>query len=540
MKIGLFIRASSGWLIMSEAAPQYRPDFEYNKEVVQKAERYGMDFALSLVKYQGFGGKTDHWHWALDSFTTIAGLAAVTDRIKLIGSVGLQAHHPAVAARHAAMIQQISHGRFWLNVVTGWQKSEYASLGLWRGDEHYASRYDYADEYITICRELWETGESSFKGSYFELDGAQLEPRPQEPIKVVCAASSRPRPALHRRERRLQLHLRHERRRAARDQPADPRGRGQGGPEIKSIASIHCIMGDTDEEAAARVQRYYDGADLEALAHMSGQAEFDAAGTTSQIIQNLRIATFMGAEVLTGTPETIAEKLAAYEDVEGLEGLMVCLDDPRREIDRFGEQVLPLLGSGRNGLAVGRDHRAPGERAVAHALVGVGDALEREALDVRVDVARSGQLEDLGQLDGAAPVRVGDARVEAHACRTVIGSVPPATPMTMTEPRPWRPTWTSSASVASLPTQSSTSVAPRPPVSSRISRGRVLAGLRPWRSRRRSRASASFAGSTSTAITLAGVSARRIWTAMWPRPPTPITTALVPGRAWCSASLIAW
>ena len=53
----------------------------------------------------------------------------------------------------------------------------------------------------------------------------------------------------------------------------------------------------------------------------------------------------MGAEVLTGTPETIAEKLAAYEDVEGLEGLMVCLDDPRREIDRFGEQVLPLLGA---------------------------------------------------------------------------------------------------------------------------------------------------------------------------------------------------
>ena len=145
MKIGLFMPTVNNGFIMSEAAPQYRPDFDYNKEVVQKAERYGMDFALSLVKYRGFGGKTDHWHWALDSFTTIAGLAAVTDRIKLIGSVGLQAHHPAVAARHAAMIQQISHGRFWLNIVTGWQKSEYASLGLWRGDELYASRYDYAD-----------------------------------------------------------------------------------------------------------------------------------------------------------------------------------------------------------------------------------------------------------------------------------------------------------------------------------------------------------------------------------------------------------
>ena len=345
MKIGLFMPTVNNGFIMSEAAPQYRPDFDYNKEVVQKAERYGMDFALSLVKYRGFGGKTDHWHWALDSFTTIAGLAAVTDRIKLIGSVGLQAHHPAVAARHAAMIQQISHGRFWLNIVTGWQKSEYASLGLWRGDEHYASRYDYADEYITVCRELWQTGESSFEGKYFQLDGARLEPRPQEPIKVVCAASSD-------RGRRFTAEngdynfifgtsvdaLRETNQQIL--AAAEKAGR-----EISSIASIHCIMGDTDEEAAARVQSYYDGADLEALAHMSGQAEFDAAGTTSQIIQNLRIATFMGAEVLTGTPETIAEKLRAYEDVEGLEGLMVCLDDPRREIDRFGEQVMPLLGA---------------------------------------------------------------------------------------------------------------------------------------------------------------------------------------------------
>jgi pyrimidine oxygenase len=346
MKIGLFMPTVNNGFIMSEAAPQYKPDFDYNKEVVLKAERYGMEFALSLVKYRGFGGKTDHWHWALDSFTTIAGLAAVTEKIKLIGSVGLQAHHPAVAARHAAMIQMISEGRFWLNIVTGWQKSEYASLGLWRGDEHYASRYDYADEFITVCKELWETGESDFKGKYFQLDHARLAPQPREPITVVCAASS---------PRGMQFTAEHgdynfifgTNVEALRETNKLIRAAGQkAGREIKSIASIHCVMGDTDEEAERKVQAYYDGADLEALAHMSGQAEFDEAGTTSQIIQNLRIATFMGAEVLRGTPDTVAEKLDAYRDVEGLEGLMVCLDDPIREIDRFGEQVLPQLGIG--------------------------------------------------------------------------------------------------------------------------------------------------------------------------------------------------
>jgi pyrimidine oxygenase len=344
MKIGLFMPTVNNGFIMSEAAPQYGPDFEYNKEVLLKAEDYGMEFALSLVKYRGFGGKTDHWHWALDSFTTIAGLAAVTDRIKLIGSVGLQAHHPAVAARHAAMIQMISGGRFWLNIVTGWQESEYGSLGLWRGDEHYASRYDYADEYMTICQELWETGHSSFKGRYFELDDARLAPQPPEPITVVCAGSS---------DRGMRFTAEHGDYNfifgASVDALRETNKRllaagATVGREVKSIASIHCIMGDTDREAEEKVQRYYDGADLEALAHMTGQASFDAAGTTAQIIQNLRIATFMGAEVLAGTPDTIAEKLDAYREVEGLEGLMVCLDDPRREIDRFGEQVLPKLG----------------------------------------------------------------------------------------------------------------------------------------------------------------------------------------------------
>jgi pyrimidine oxygenase len=344
MKIGLFMPTVNNGFIMSEAAPQYAPDFEYNKEVVVKAERYGMEFALGLVKYRGFGGKTDHWHWALDSFTTIAGIAAVTDRIKLIGSVGLQAHHPAVAARHAAMIQMISNGRFWLNIVTGWQKSEYGSLGLWRGDEHYANRYDYADEYITICRELWETGESSFKGRYFQLDEARLAPQPADPITVVCAGSS---------ERGMRFTAEHGDYNfifgtsvdALRETNKRLLAAGEeAGRKVRSIASIHCIMGDTDREAEEKVERYYDGADLEALAHMTGQASFDAAGTTAQILQNLRVATFMGAEVLTGSPDTIAEKLDAYRDVEGLEGLMVCLDDPRREIDRFGEQVLPKLG----------------------------------------------------------------------------------------------------------------------------------------------------------------------------------------------------
>ena len=56
MEIGVFIPiGNNGWLI-STTSPQYLPSFDLNCEVVQKAERFGFDFALSMIKLHGFGG----------------------------------------------------------------------------------------------------------------------------------------------------------------------------------------------------------------------------------------------------------------------------------------------------------------------------------------------------------------------------------------------------------------------------------------------------------------------------------------------------
>ncbi len=82
MDVGVFIPiGNNGWLI-SEAAPQYKPSFALNKAIVQKAEAHGLDFALSMIKLHGFGGKTEFWDYNLESFTLMAGLAAVTERIR--------------------------------------------------------------------------------------------------------------------------------------------------------------------------------------------------------------------------------------------------------------------------------------------------------------------------------------------------------------------------------------------------------------------------------------------------------------------------
>ena len=131
MQIGVFIPiGNNGWLL-SSTSPQYMPSFDLNKEIVQKAEKYDFDFALSMIKLRGFGGKTEFWDHNLESFTLMAGLAAVTTKIKLFATSATLTVPPAIAARMTSTIDSISHGRFGLNLITGWQRPEYSQMGLW-------------------------------------------------------------------------------------------------------------------------------------------------------------------------------------------------------------------------------------------------------------------------------------------------------------------------------------------------------------------------------------------------------------------------
>jgi len=68
---------NDGWLI-SEAALQCMPMFELNKAIALKARRHGLDFALSMIKPRGFGGKKAN-RWAHGSAETVAWSHAVSE-----------------------------------------------------------------------------------------------------------------------------------------------------------------------------------------------------------------------------------------------------------------------------------------------------------------------------------------------------------------------------------------------------------------------------------------------------------------------------
>lgn len=82
------------------------------------------------VYLAGFGGESQFWDYNLESFTLMAALAAVTERIKLYAPSAVLTLPPALVARMATTIDDIAPGRFGINIVSGWAPAEYQQMGL--------------------------------------------------------------------------------------------------------------------------------------------------------------------------------------------------------------------------------------------------------------------------------------------------------------------------------------------------------------------------------------------------------------------------
>ncbi|MBE9607134.1 pyrimidine utilization protein A [Acetobacteraceae bacterium H6797] len=350
MKIGVFLPiGNNGWLI-STTSPQYMPSFDLNREVTLKAERYGLEFALSMIKLRGFGGPSRYWDFNLESFTLMSGLAAVTSRIKLFASVAVLTIPPPIIARMAVTIDDISNGRFGVNIVSGWQKAEYEQMDIWPGEEHFARRYEFCTEYVQILRDLWDSGKSDFKGDFFKMTDCRVEPKPPGKIDIISAGQS---------ARGMQFAAEH----------ADYNFISAGGindvslvaPHTQRLAAANAAAGrnceamlltmiiadETDEAAMAKWEHYVAGTDLEALAWRDGQAAADvkaeATSTVGRMIRSDRVPTAMLR--LIGSYETVAKKLDELAALPGLGGVMLTFDDFRVGIDQFGQRIQPLMRS---------------------------------------------------------------------------------------------------------------------------------------------------------------------------------------------------
>lgn len=126
-----------------------------------------------------------------EPLTTLAAMAAVTSRIRLISAIVIAPLRPPVLlAKQAATVHALSGGRFVMGVSTSWHEEEYAALGV-----PFAERGARLDDLVGACRALWAGSPASFQSPSISFDDLICEPSPRsaDAIPVWFGAACTPR-----------------------------------------------------------------------------------------------------------------------------------------------------------------------------------------------------------------------------------------------------------------------------------------------------------------------------------------------------------
>ncbi len=228
-----------------------------------------------------------------EAWTSLAALAEATERIELGPLVASTSFHsPAMLAKMAATVDEMSGGRLILGLGAGWNEPDYTAYGF--PYDHRASRFEEA---FTIIRTLLRDGYIDFSGTYYEIRDCTLVPRSPRPNGPPLMLGSMG-------ERMLRF----------------------AAPHIDAWNAWHDWFGNTPEGIAPL------NAAVDEACIAAGRDPSEVARTTTVLVQMSggegRIS---GGEFarptppLKGTPEEIAEGLRGYAAV-GMSHLQLVLD----------------------------------------------------------------------------------------------------------------------------------------------------------------------------------------------------------------------
>lgn len=125
-----------------------------------------------------------------ECWTVLAALAEATERVEL-GTIVLclPFRNPALVAKMAVTLDEVSGGRLILGLGAGWHQPEFDAFGY--PFDHLASRFE---EGLQIIGPLLRTGRVDFRGRFYSAPNCEIVPRGPRPAgPPILVASSRPR-----------------------------------------------------------------------------------------------------------------------------------------------------------------------------------------------------------------------------------------------------------------------------------------------------------------------------------------------------------
>ena len=336
MRFGYWMPVFGGWL-RNVADEGMEASWDYVRRLTLRSEETGWD--LSLIAELNLNDIKGIEAPALDAWSTAAALAAVTRSIELMVAVRPNFHHPALFAKQAANIDNISGGRLALNVVSSWWADEAIQYGL-PFDQH-DDRYGRTREWLQVVDGLWTQPRFSFDGARYQLKDAICAPRPLSKPTIYAGGESEAAKTMI--ATLCDAYVMHgDPVEAVRPKIADMQERRAraGGAAMRFGMAAYAIVRDSEAEARRELDR------ITALPAEppAGFDNFDQWLSGTRLERELKLQEYSVSNRglrpnLVGTPEQLRERIEEYEDA-GLDLLLLQMSPQAEEMDRFAAQVI--------------------------------------------------------------------------------------------------------------------------------------------------------------------------------------------------------
>jgi alkanesulfonate monooxygenase SsuD/methylene tetrahydromethanopterin reductase-like flavin-dependent oxidoreductase (luciferase family) len=343
LKLGFFAPNCDGGLAITTAPERWRATWPNNLNLARMADEAGLDFILPIGRWRGWGGPSQFHRETLETLTWATGLLGQTSRITVFATVHAPLIHPIVAAKQMATISHIAEGRFALNLVCGWNQSEFDMFG--QEQHEHDERYAYGQEWLDVVRLLWSSEDPvDHHGRHFDLPGLIGRPAPYggtEPLVINAGFSPAGRDFATRNcECLLTSLIDLEQGRA--DATAI---RAHAGRDIGVMGTGYIVCRPTTAEAQEFHRHYVEEhGDWEAAENLMALQGLHAQSFPPEHFRMFR-ERFVGGHggyPIVGDPDVVAAELERISDI-GLDGLAFGLVDFLAEFPLLRDEVFPRL-----------------------------------------------------------------------------------------------------------------------------------------------------------------------------------------------------
>jgi FMNH2-dependent dimethyl sulfone monooxygenase len=329
-----------GWLRNVEDE-NMRADWDYVKTLAQRSEDLGYD--LSLIAELNLNDIKGEEAPSLDAWSTAAALAAVTKKIELMVAVRPTFHSPALLAKQAANIDHISNGRLSLNVVSSWWQDEAKKYGV--HFEQHDDRYARTAEWLHVVDNLWKQDHFTFEGKFYKVTDSILQPKPVSRPRPFIYAGGESEAAKNLIAAQCDGYVMHGDDPQAigrRIQDLSQRREKLGLPPMKFGVAAYSIVRNTEQEVKKELERITN-VNGSAAGYKNYQQWLAGTQLENQVsLQDYSVSNRGLRSGLTGTPDQVAERIAAFEAV-GVDLFLLQCSPQLEEMERFSEAVIQVL-----------------------------------------------------------------------------------------------------------------------------------------------------------------------------------------------------